>query len=727
MCFGVYPRSTATMLMVVAIMFVFTLPAGAQWNEAPIEYRETVSTVIDETPVWNWMSDTDNPRHFRDICVSPDGSMVAFTCQLDFYQNKHIYVMNADGSNVTDITGTLPAEVQEQNAKDVARLRWNDDGTRLFFFGIYYRDIYYYDVTSGTTHLAFAGIAAPDYRFPYSINAEGTQLFFKHDAGWNESLKRSIQGLFTAAVGGSAVNLVDCANLPYEYYSINLFAFLGSARTGGKAFFVWNQDYYGGHATGQWMYNGSPVLQGTLNDYCWPDQDLDNSIVSADGSRVLYEFISEHGQPFKLTYVDTNSGAITPITETTSGNGFGFQHLSYDGTKVRVGSEAHYHTVYDLNDMSMRDTHSYFFKMSTWDLSDITRDNRSYFIITRAIDTSTDRISHVDMAPVSYDKAPHVESISFSAPALYHGDESRIKVRARVSDSQGGDTIEWVILTPLVEGREETDWPMGRVPLSFPTTDTGSVYLRDDGLEGDAVAGDGVYSFNLIATRKGDYEGFNTWYTHYDLPAEVGIRVIAKDTDGNYGISDTKLLITDDVPAAPVADFTFSVLGSDLPVTVRFADASTGNISAWEWDFGDGQTSALHSPDHTYTAVGLYDVTLTVTGPGGTDTYVMEDAINIGNVGVAENNVSAFTLNAPYPNPFNPAATIEYVVPEQTAISLTIHNATGQRVAVLKEGIVTAGRHSVTWNASDMPSGLYFCTFKAGEKYSKTHRMLLLK
>ena len=65
--------------------------------------------VIDETPVWNWLPDTEYTRHFQEVSVSPDGSMVAFTVRLDFYQDKHIYIMNSDGTGVTDITATLPA------------------------------------------------------------------------------------------------------------------------------------------------------------------------------------------------------------------------------------------------------------------------------------------------------------------------------------------------------------------------------------------------------------------------------------------------------------------------------------------------------------------------------------------------------------------------------------------------------------------------------------------
>ena len=46
---------------------------------------------------------------------------------------------------------------------------------------------------------------------------------------------------------------------------------------------------------------------------------------------------------------------------------------------------------------------------------------------------------------------------------------------------------------------------------------------------------------------------------------------------------------------------------------------TTGNVSSWAWDFGDGTTSTLQNPSHTFGAAGTYSVTLTSTGPGGFD------------------------------------------------------------------------------------------------------------
>ncbi|MBT4482705.1 MAG: T9SS type A sorting domain-containing protein, partial [Candidatus Latescibacteria bacterium] len=87
---------------------------------------------------------------------------------------------------------------------------------------------------------------------------------------------------------------------------------------------------------------------------------------------------------------------------------------------------------------------------------------------------------------------------------------------------------------------------------------------------------------------------------------------------------------------------------------------------------------------------------------------------------------SEFALRQNIPNPFNPSTTIEYVLSQDSRVTLTVLNIAGQKVAELKDELQSAGYHSVRWDAVGMPSGIYFYTLKAG-KYSKTNKMLLLK
>jgi len=75
------------------------------------------------------------------------------------------------------------------------------------------------------------------------------------------------------------------------------------------------------------------------------------------------------------------------------------------------------------------------------------------------------------------------------------------------------------------------------------------------------------------------------------------------------------------VTPPPEAQFTASLTCGHIPIEVQFTDLSEGNINIWEWDFdNDGLVdSNLQNPQHTYTNSGTYTISLTVSGPGGSD------------------------------------------------------------------------------------------------------------
>ncbi|RMD59947.1 PKD domain-containing protein, partial [Candidatus Parcubacteria bacterium] len=79
----------------------------------------------------------------------------------------------------------------------------------------------------------------------------------------------------------------------------------------------------------------------------------------------------------------------------------------------------------------------------------------------------------------------------------------------------------------------------------------------------------------------------------------------------------------------PVASFDASPLGGTVPLTVTFTDTSTGNVTSWLWDFGDGSTSTVQHPTHTYQAPGMYTVSLTVSGPDGSSMETKADLITV--------------------------------------------------------------------------------------------------
>jgi flagellar hook assembly protein FlgD len=83
-------------------------------------------------------------------------------------------------------------------------------------------------------------------------------------------------------------------------------------------------------------------------------------------------------------------------------------------------------------------------------------------------------------------------------------------------------------------------------------------------------------------------------------------------------------------------------------------------------------------------------------------------------------------LNPAYPNPFNPITTIEYGLPKDSQVSITVYDMLGRIVKELINEKQSAGFHSIKWDASDLSNGLYLVKMAAG-KYQKSQKVMLVK
>lgn len=86
-----------------------------------------------------------------------------------------------------------------------------------------------------------------------------------------------------------------------------------------------------------------------------------------------------------------------------------------------------------------------------------------------------------------------------------------------------------------------------------------------------------------------------------------------------------------------------------------------------------------------------------------------------------------FTLEQNHPNPFNPTTTISYNLCESGNIKLSVYNALGKEVAELVNDYQVEGNHSVTFDARDLPTGVYFNQLQVDGVFSEIKKMLFLK
>ena len=89
--------------------------------------------------------------------------------------------------------------------------------------------------------------------------------------------------------------------------------------------------------------------------------------------------------------------------------------------------------------------------------------------------------------------------------------------------------------------------------------------------------------------------------------------------------------------------------------------------------------------------------------------------------------MTQFRLSQNYPNPFNPATNISFEISEATSLELAVYDLLGKKVSTLASGMHAVGSHTVQWDASGFPAGIYFYKLVAEDGITETKKLVLLK
>jgi len=139
---------------------------------------------------------------------------------------------------------------------------------------------------------------------------------------------------------------------------------------------------------------------------------------------------------------------------------------------------------------------------------------------------------------------------------------------------------------------------------------------------------DGGFMKSSPAVSDDGWVYFGTWYGTLYCVSTIDSNRLADTPWPRYGLNNqnTHCLAAS---VAVQADFVGDPLAGNAPLTVQFTDKSTGAITSWSWDFGDGETSTDQNPSHTYANHGTYTVALTVENTTGPDTETKTDYITV--------------------------------------------------------------------------------------------------
>lgn len=185
-----------------------------------------------------------------------------------------------------------------------------------------------------------------------------------------------------------------------------------------------------------------------------------------------------------------------------------------------------------------------------------------------------------------------------------------------------------------------------------------------------------------------------------------------------YGQAEDYAVIIVNISSAPVANFTVDSPNT-CSGTVIFTDQSSNTPTSWLWDFGDGITSNLKNPQHTYINNGTYTVSLTATNPMGNNTKTKTNYITKSNsfcpVGKEEFAIRDLELRI-YPNPNGGKFKIhnsKFII-----YKMEIYNMLGERIlnTCLPDRQAQYSIPNTQIDISNQPDGIYFLQISDGEK-----------
>lgn len=276
-------------------------------------------------------------------------------------------------------------------------------------------------------------------------------------------------------------------------------------------------------------------------------------------------------------------------------------------------------------------------------------------------------------------------------------------VEQYLSDNSGGGDMPFGVEKYTI-WRFQKDGPVfvGEVPAAWDSTYTGVVPTLVDSNRVDPMIPAGPRWSRYIVKA-------HFLFNLYVIPSMV---------DSGYSLDNLAPNVPGGVGSAVAGNDVRIMWSRTLEEDLRYYSVYRGTTEGFSIV---GLTPIVQTTDAAYTdpggATGTYYYRVTATDFAGNESDPSTPVSSSGTTAAPDLGLmpTSFALGHNYPNPFNPATTIAFDVPSATTVRLDVYNALGQLVAELVSGEVGAGRHTVRFDATNLPSGLYMVRMHAGE------------
>ena len=246
------------------------------------------------------------------------------------------------------------------------------------------------------------------------------------------------------------------------------------------------------------------------------------------------------------------------------------------------------------------------------------------------------------------------------------------------------------------------------------------VEIRHDGFTGTSRSNDAI-----LTSTAGYLTDFSACWT--------GSYTGTSGAQGNFSVV---MLTADDPVPVELTSFTASVYGNN--VNLNWATSTETNnmgfeidrltndksLSSWEkigYEAGFGTTSEekTYSFNDSKVPGGNYSYRLKQLDYDGSFEYSNEVQVEV-------IPPEVYLLKQNYPNPFNPTTNIQFSIPQDGIVKLSVYNLLGEEVKILLNEFIESGSHTITFDASSLTSGAYFYKLETSG-YTQTRKMLLTK
>ncbi len=154
-----------------------------------------------------------------------------------------------------------------------------------------------------------------------------------------------------------------------------------------------------------------------------------------------------------------------------------------------------------------------------------------------------------------------------------------------------------------------------------------------------------------------------------------------------------------------------------------YCDTTVNNYTEFDCQI-DYDTPYL--PDSIRIYIDIYDeAPTTSTGIAFVDDLRLSGPVDVKETTNSQTPAS-YKLFQNYPNPFNPSTKIKYSIPQESSVTITVFDVLGNNIETLVNENKPVGKYEVVFDASNLPSGVYYCRIKAGE-FVETKKMILLR